>query len=67
MVFPNRFSLLILWITAILSFIRAIGDFRYIGFFKKITSSSFAKKDTLIYSPLCILISLLTFLLIRTF
>jgi hypothetical protein len=33
--------------------LRAIGDFRYLGFFKRVTGTRFARADTLIYSPLC--------------
>lgn len=36
---------------------RAIGEFRYLGFFKKVRGSEFARLDTLIYSPLCLLLS----------
>lgn len=45
-------------ITAIFA-LRAIGDFYYVGFFKKIKNTTFAKKDTAIYSPLCLIISVL--------
>ncbi|WP_079911985.1 DUF3995 domain-containing protein [Paenibacillus sp. 32352] len=38
---------------AIVFFLRAIGDFNYVGFFKKITHSNFARNDTWLYSPLC--------------
>ncbi|MBG9456230.1 membrane protein [Lysinibacillus sphaericus] len=34
--------------------IRAIGDFKYVGFFKKIKHSQFARYDTWLYSPLCL-------------
>jgi hypothetical protein len=36
---------------------RAIGEFRYVGFFKKVRDSRFAKLDTLVYSPLCLALS----------
>jgi len=36
---------------------RAIGDFRYVGFFKSIVGSRFARLDTYIYSPLCVLLA----------
>lgn len=36
---------------------RAVGDFKYVGFFKTVRSSPFAKSDTLLYSPLCLLLS----------
>jgi hypothetical protein len=34
--------------------LRAIGDFRYVGFFKKIRGSQFATLDSFLYSPLCL-------------
>ena len=33
---------------------RAIGDFRYVGFFKRVRGSRFARMDTTLYSPLCL-------------
>lgn len=36
---------------------RAIGEFKYVGFFKKVRGSKFAKMDTLVYSPLCLLLA----------
>ena len=36
---------------------RAIGDFKYVGFFKKVRESRFAWMDTLVYSPLCLMLS----------
>jgi hypothetical protein len=33
---------------------RAVGDFRYVGFFKRVRGSKFAKLDSLLYSPLCL-------------
>jgi len=35
---------------------RAVGDFRYVGFFKRVRGTSFARLDTLLYSPLCLLL-----------
>jgi len=37
---------------------RAIGEFKYVGFFKRIRGSRFARLDTWIYSPLCLLLAL---------
>jgi hypothetical protein len=34
--------------------LRAIGDFRYIGFFKKIKNTTFGKLDSQFYAPLCL-------------
>ena len=42
-----------IYILAILFAIRAIGDFNYVGFFKKIRSTPFAIYDTKYFSPLC--------------
>jgi glyoxylase-like metal-dependent hydrolase (beta-lactamase superfamily II) len=39
-------------------FARAVGDFRYVGFFKKVRGSRFARMDTFLYSPLCLMLSL---------
>ena len=36
---------------------RAIGEFRYVGFCKRVRDSVFARRDTWPYSPLCLLIS----------
>ena len=36
---------------------RAIGEFKYVGFFKKVRGSKFARMDTLLYSPVCLLLS----------
>ena len=41
-----------------ITFIRAIGDFKYIGFFKKKSNTLFAINDTKYYSPLCLYIAL---------
>lgn len=37
---------------------RAVGDFRYVGFFKRVRGSRFAHVDTLVYSPACALLAL---------
>lgn len=39
--------------------LRAIGKGKYVGFFKKIKHTRFAKQDTAFYSPLCVWISLI--------
>ncbi|WP_088546954.1 DUF3995 domain-containing protein [Paenibacillus aquistagni] len=37
--------------------LRAIGDFNYVGLFKRRRHTSFAKMDTIAYTPLCLLLS----------
>lgn len=38
--------------------LRAIGDFRLVGFFKHIHHTCFARLDTAVYSPLCLVLAL---------
>lgn len=45
---------------AIIFFLRALGDFKFMGFFKTIKSTKFAINDTQIFSPLCLFVSLLS-------
>ena len=45
------------WALAVGLCARAVGDFRYVGFFKKVRGSRFARMDTLLYSPVCLLLS----------
>lgn len=52
------------WLLAALFSLRAIGDFRYAGFFKRIRGTKFARNDTLIFSPLCVLIAVLLIVLL---
>ncbi|MHC9063421.1 DUF3995 domain-containing protein [Nitrospira sp. CMX1] len=56
--FPN---MLLIWLTrglAVLLLLRAIGDFRLVGFFKRIRGTRFARLDTAVYSPLCLLLAI---------
>ncbi len=39
----------------IILLVRAIGDFKYAGFFKRIKGSNFAKYDNWLYSPFCLI------------
>ena len=43
---------------ALVMFARAIGDFRLVGFFKRVKGSAFARMDTWVYSPLCVVLGL---------
>jgi Protein of unknown function (DUF3995) len=38
--------------------LRALGDFRLMGFFKSVRGTRFAVRDTWLYSPLCLLLGL---------
>lgn len=37
---------------------RAVGEFKYVGFFKRVRGSRFAKLDSLVYSPICLLLAI---------
>ena len=41
---------------ALLMFARAIGDSELVGFFKEVKGSRFARLDTWVYSPLCLVL-----------
>lgn len=45
---------------------RAIGDFRYLGFFKRVRGSRFATLDTFLFAPICLLLALLVALVARS-
>lgn len=53
---PNFMQNYLGWIIPSIFIIRAIGDFKYVGFFKKINSTVFGKFDSKYFSPLCIFI-----------
>lgn len=46
------------WIIPIIFILRAIGDFNYVGFFKKVKETKFGEMDTSLYTPLCVFISI---------
>lgn len=37
--------------------LRAIGDFRLVGFFKRVKGTPFARADSALFSPLCLLLA----------
>lgn len=43
--------------------LRAVGDFRLVGFFKRVRGTRFARDDTWFYSPFCLLLGLAILLL----
>ncbi|NER17273.1 DUF3995 domain-containing protein [Spongiivirga citrea] len=44
------------WIIAGIFLLRAIGEFNYLGIFKRVKGTDFAKMDTHVYIPLCLMI-----------
>ncbi|TGK04436.1 DUF3995 domain-containing protein [Leptospira selangorensis] len=55
---PNKTSAVFSLLIAFIFLGRAVGDFRLVGYFKKIKNTKFAKYDYLIYSPVCILLGI---------
>jgi hypothetical protein len=47
------------WIISGIFILRAIGDFNYIGFFKRVRKTKFALNDTQFYAPLCLIIGVI--------
>lgn len=47
------------WVIPTIFLFRAIGEFKYVGFFKKIRDTKFAKADTKTFTPLCLFIALI--------
>ena len=54
---PRRLSQWSAVLLAFIFFIRAIGDFRLVGFFKRVRGTPFAIWDTRLFSPLCLLLA----------
>lgn len=50
-----------IWALAVVLLLRAIGDFRYVGFFKRVRRTRFAELDTRLFTPLCLTLSVLAF------
>ncbi len=57
--FPDWMLKYIGWIVTLVFLARAIGDFKYVGFFRKVVQTDFSRADARYFSPLCLLIGLL--------
>ncbi|MGN7821389.1 DUF3995 domain-containing protein [Chitinophaga sp. 22536] len=58
----------VIWATrgiAAIFALRAIGDFKYVGLFRKVKTTPFARKDMLLFTPLCIVLCVLCLLATR--
>ena len=53
----------IYWFLPALFTLRAIGDFKYLGFFKKVKNTKFGQADSKIFAPLCLGIGITGFLI----
>ncbi|AWW00928.1 DUF3995 domain-containing protein [Arcticibacterium luteifluviistationis] len=52
------------WVISTIFLFRAIGDFKYVGFFHKVRGTRFSNMDLKLFSPLCLLLSLIGYYLI---
>ncbi len=56
------------WGDLVISFIflmRAVGDFKFVGFFKRIRETPFGRNDSKFYSPLCLIIAIIGFMIFQ--
>ncbi len=51
------------WIIPMIFLLRAIGEFKYLGFFKSVKKTDFGKLDTKLFSPLCLAMAILGILI----
>jgi hypothetical protein len=45
------------WVLAAIFGLRVVGDFRYVGIFKRVTGTPFARWDTRLFVPVCIIVA----------
>lgn len=60
---PNAINKYGLWFIPAIFILRAIGDFNYVGLFKKIKHTEFANADSKVFIPLCLAIGLIGILI----
>ena len=60
---PMRILCGLMFALALVLLARAIGDFRLVGFFKRVTGTRFTRLDSAVYSPLCLLLAIGSFVL----
>jgi hypothetical protein len=47
------------WLIPSIFLLRTIGDFKYVGLFKKIKNTHFSRLDTLYFVPLCLFLAVI--------
>lgn len=60
---PEWFLKYGLYIVSGVFILRAVGEFKYVGFFKKVTETKFAKNDSKYFSPLCLFLGVIAILI----
>lgn len=59
------FKNILQWLIPLIFILRAVGDFKYVGFFKEIKTTEFANLDTNFYSPLCLVIGFIGLIVLK--
>jgi hypothetical protein len=60
---PNLISRIGVWMIAFAFALRALGDFKYVGLFRKVSGTDFSRMDARLYTPLCVILSALAFII----
>ena len=58
---PEGFVRFSIWALAVVFLLRAVGEFTYVGLFKRVRGTRFAELDSRLYTPLCFVLSALAF------
>ncbi|MAE85486.1 MAG: hypothetical protein CMB80_22315 [Flammeovirgaceae bacterium] len=61
---PERVNSIGAWVIPSIFTLRAIGDFRYVGAFKRVKDTEFGEMDSKFFSPLCFIIGIIGFYLL---
>lgn len=60
---PTWLNNILTYLIPIIFLLRSIGEFKYVGFFKKFKQTKFADMDTKLFSPLCLIIFIFGFII----
>jgi hypothetical protein len=58
---PATWSTWLAFALAAVLLARAVGDFRLVGFFKRVRGTRFARLDSVVYAPLCLVLAVAVF------
>jgi hypothetical protein len=63
---PRHVVCWLMFALALVFLARAVGDFRLVGFFKKVTDTRFARLDSIVFSPLSLVMAVGIFVVLST-
>lgn len=58
---PSKINTVAGWAIPTIFMLRALGDFNYVGAFKRVKGTEFAEMDSKFFSPLCFIIGIIGF------